>query len=87
MDERRPRLHRLHWVKDGRQLRILHLDAGEGLCGRVHIVRGDGGHFLAHKPHLLLGQQGHIAQRPAHQPAGHVAAGEHGMDAGQLQRA
>ena len=46
MDERRPRLHRLYRVEDGRQLRILHLDQGEGLFGRVHIVRRHCRHFL-----------------------------------------
>jgi hypothetical protein len=87
VDDRRLGLHRLHRVEDGGQLFILHLDQGEGLFGRVHIVRRNRSHFLAHKPHLLLGQQGRISQRPAYQHAGQITAGEHGMDAGQLRRA
>ena len=87
VDDRRLGLHRLHRVEDSRQLGILHLDPGEGLFGRVHIVRDHRRHFLAHKPHFLLGQQGRIAQRPADQHAAEITAGEHGMDAGHLQRA
>jgi hypothetical protein len=83
MDDGRRRPHRVLGAEDSRQLRILDIHEFERGLRDLDGIGRDRRHFLADEARHALGEQWNILAHTAIACIGHIAAGQHGMNAGE----